>query len=334
MENQIDPANSADNAKGPMLRVSSAEFRSKFNRQTFQFGHLLSETNLFSIDRLFELAQRILSKSATDRFAAVNYRQANVGTKIGTMPNLELLKTISKLDQIGSWVKLSHIQDFDLDYATVLDVLIAECEGLLDQPIRKNITWSTMTVFIASPKIPTPFHIDHESNFLFQIRGDKEVCLFDPDDRELVTDKEVEEFYLGNPGAAVYKEHLQSRGTVYRLTPDAAVHLPPLTPHWVKNGDNISVSVSISFSLRSLDKVARIYQANSFLRTCGLKPTPPGTSPAKDRIKATLVSCFKSRSPSTYYDLMFRPANRLHKPINFAKRMIGQVSGRARDKTN
>ena len=44
------------------------------------------------------------------------------------------------------------------------------------------------------------------------------------------------------------------------------MHHPPLAPHWVKNGDNVSVSVSVSFCIRSLDHRAKVYQANRLLR--------------------------------------------------------------------
>ncbi|RFB78683.1 cupin-like domain-containing protein [Methylovirgula sp. 4M-Z18] len=334
MQKHVDPAKGFAPDNAPLLQVSAEDFRANFNKRSFEFRHRLQDTKLFEIDQLIELADKILAAGATDRFAAVNYRQANVGTKIGTTPNLGLRETVSKLDQAGSWVKLSRVQDFDPKYTAVFDQLLFEMEGLLNQPLRREITWSTVTIFLASPKIATPFHIDHESNFLFQLQGDKDVCLFDPNDRELVNDKEVEAFYLGNAGAATYKEHLQARGTVYRLTPGDVVHHPPLAPHWVKNGDNISVSVSVAFGTKPLERVARIYQANSLLRTFGLAPVSPGLSPTKDKIKAAFVSRFENRNPRSYADLMFTPVNRLRKPIELAKRVIRRsAQGRGSIKT-
>jgi hypothetical protein len=42
-----------------------------------------------------------------------------------------------------------------------------------------------------------PFLVRHrpEHNFLLQIRGQKQVSLFDGEDRELVTERELEKFY-------------------------------------------------------------------------------------------------------------------------------------------
>ena len=61
---------------------------------------------------------------------------------------------------------------------------------------------------------------------------------------------------------------------MYRLVPGLAVHHPPLAPHWVKNEDRVSVSVSVNFCMRSLDHRAKIYQANRLLRSVGLATRP------------------------------------------------------------
>ena len=73
-------------------------------------------------------------------------------------------------------------------------------------------------MFVASPNIVTPYHIDHEMNFLFQIAGEKDVCLFDPSDRELLPEEEIERFYFGEVTGLPYPEHLQQRGRTFRLT--------------------------------------------------------------------------------------------------------------------
>jgi hypothetical protein len=239
------------------------------------------------------------------------------------MPESERLdETVSHLGENGTWIKLVRVQCYDSEYAEVLNIITSELESLSDFPLRKDMTWVTMTLLLSSPNISTPFHIDHETNFLFQVQGSKDVCLFPPTDRELVPDEEIENYYSGNFSAALYRQGMQDRGTVFRLNPGEVVHHPPLAPHWVKNGDNISVSISINYCMKSLEKRARVYQANYFLRKMGLTPLPPGLSPLRDSLKWTVISTLEHRNPKTFSDVVHTPVNRLKLPLNAVRRLV------------
>jgi hypothetical protein len=179
-----------------------------------------------------------------------------------------------------------------------------------------------MTLLLASPKVATPFHIDHETNFLFQLQGSKDVCLFPATDREVVPDQEIERYYSGNFEAALYRREMQDRGTVYRLAPGEVVHHPSLAPHWVKNDDNISVSISISYCMKSLEKRARVYQANYILRKMGLKPLSPGISPLRDSVKRKVISTLEHRNPKTFSEVVHTPVTRLISPLNAVRRLV------------
>ncbi|WP_322103416.1 cupin-like domain-containing protein [Paraburkholderia sp. J41] len=315
-------------AAGALLHVDEAAFRSHFNQHSFKFGHSLHRTGLFEIPRIVELAQKVIDRQGDSGFVALNLKRASVDEKFSDAKfnaraqGERLAETVSRLGEMGTWVKLSRAQDYDADYAEVLDAMTSELEALSGLPLRKDITWATMTLFLASPNITTPFHIDHETNFLFQVQGAKDVCLFPAADRELVPDQEVERFYNGNAEAARYRRQMQARGTVYRLAPGEVVHHPPLAPHWVKNDDNISVSVSIGYCMRPLERRARVYQANYLLRSLGLKPVPPGVSPLRDGVKRALISTLEQRNPTTYSEVVFAPMNRLKAPLRTVRRLM------------
>ncbi|GGC58584.1 transcription factor [Chelatococcus reniformis] len=309
-----------------LLEVNRDIFRSNFNRKSFKFNHSLNGGGLFEIPRLVQLAKRMIAGGTAANFSALNFRRASVDSKFTALPEEQrLAETVERLGESGSWIKLTRTQDFDPEYGEMLTSIIDEIEALSGTPLKRDITWPTMTLFLASPKIATPFHIDHESNFLFQVQGEKDVCLFDGTDRELVPDREVERFYNGNAEAANYREDLQERGTVYRLTPGTVVHHPPLAPHWVRNADNISVSVSVGFCMRALEDRARVYQANFILRMIGLKPLPPGRSPARDWMKTSLLRPLEHRHPKNYGDVVFAPMTRLKAPLNVARRLLGRA---------
>ena len=102
---------------------------------------------------------------------------------------------------------------------------------------------------------------------------------------------------------------------MYHLTPGVAVHHPPLAPHWVRNGDNVSVSVSIGFCTRTLDRRAKVYQFNSFMRRAGLVSARPSQSDFRDRWKAAgLEMATKSNSVSRE-DILFSGIQASHDAV-------------------
>jgi hypothetical protein len=313
-----------------ILQASNKEFKSNFNQHPFKFNHTLHRSGLFEVPRIAELAKRMIEKNGN--FSALNFKNGSIDTKFGdgsidtrlsAMSQSErLADTFSRLGENGNWIKLVRVQDYDAEYAQVLDIVTSELESLSDFPLRKDMSWVTMTLLLSSPNISTPFHIDHETNFLFQVQGSKDVCLFPATDRELVPDQEIERYYSGNFDAARYRREMQDRGTVYRLAPGDVVHHPPLAPHWVKNGDNISVSISINYCMKSLEKRARVYQANYFLRKMGLKPLPPGLSPLRDSLKTKVLATLEHRNPQTFSEVVHTPVNRLKSPLNAVRRLV------------
>src|SRR5262249_45374118 len=129
-------------------------------------------------------------------------------------------------------------------------------------------------------------------------------------------------FYSGNFQAAQYREELQARGTVYNLVPGTVVHNPPLGPHWVQNGADASISVSIGFCLRAYDRRARVYQVNHYLRRAGLGPTPPGRSALRDALKISGIGLLSKSNPATPEEILFSGLSRLAAPPRMLKRWI------------
>ncbi|MDX7950257.1 hypothetical protein P7D22_03570 [Lichenihabitans sp. Uapishka_5] len=295
-------------------------FAACFNKTSFLLKHSLPDTGLFTLPRIAELANAMLASGRKDTVSALHFKDARLDSKFTSLAEeRQLTDIVERLSNSGSWIKLTRVQDFDTSCAAVLNAMIDDIESLSGVRIRQDLTWATMTLFLASPGISTPYHIDHESNFLFQVQGSKEVCLFSQDDRELLPDREIERFYNGNAEAARYRSELQHRGTVFHLGPGLAVHHPPLAPHWVKNGQDISVSVSVGFCLKPLERRARVYQANFVLRQLGLRPRGPGLSRTGDRVKTGVMSILEKRRPETYQDVVFAPMSRLKAPFRLVR---------------
>jgi hypothetical protein len=143
-------------------------------------------------------------------------------------------------------------------------------------------------LFITSPKRITTYHIDRECSLLLQIQGDKQISIFDRNDREVLSEEEIERFWAVDHNAPRYKPELQHHATVYELRPGNGVHIPVNAPHWVQNGNSISISLNVNFQYRDTVR-ANLYRLNFVLRKMGVRPSPPGISPIKDRVKSVAL---------------------------------------------
>jgi hypothetical protein len=93
----------------------------------------------------------------------------------------------------------------------------------------------------------------------------------------------------------------------------------------VTNGNNVSVSVSMWFTLSPVYR-ARIYQANYCLRHLGFRPLPPGKSQLRDKPKHHAFEILAKSNPAGTDELLYSGMNRLKAPYRHAKRMIKRTS--------
>ncbi|MBN3907813.1 MAG: transcription factor [Nostoc sp. NMS1] len=286
-----------------IIQSDVSTFQENFNCSHFKFSHNLAGHPLFEIPRLVDLANTILSQGRTDKIQSYTSR-VPIQQKWNHRPGInEITEAIAHIEESDSWVMLEDVQ-VDPEYAALLNQIITELEDLIGKPLRQEMTWLGAYIFIASPNSITPYHIDSELNFLFQIQGEKDMSLFNQNDRSILSEEEIEKFYIGDLNVANYREENQSKASVYHLEPGKGVHHPILAPHWAKNGNNVSVALSVLFYLRPYDLKARVYQVNSYLRKLGFKPTPPGKSALRDRIKIFALGLLCDRRPKSKFAIL------------------------------
>jgi hypothetical protein len=343
--NSFSLEESIANIPKPVIEGDAADLREKFNRAPFMFTHHLGDHPLFEIPRLVQLAstilqsekevhrQPVLSPDDLIPFGGVFIGSGKVKAQMkwGDMIAKEkedLLEQMSNIQNSDSWLLLYSVQR-DPEYRALLHQVVDEIEELTGMPLRKDITTLDAYIFVASPHSITPYHIDHESTFLFQIHGERNANLFNQYENSVLSDQELEEFYVGNLSAANYKEEYQSKAYVFPLTSGKGVHHPIRAPHWYKNGNSHSVALGIHFGMRSFDLPARVYQVNYYLRKLGLNPTPPGKSALLDSIKIHTIGLFSKRKPETKIEVLRSGIDRISSlvtwiaaPIKFGKKML------------
>ena len=283
--------------------------RQHLNHRPFRLSHSLANHPLFSLDRLIQQA-RLAHKRPGDLY--FDSGDVRIDQKWGQIPisDLSYEDVLSRIEHSRAWLIMKHIE-CDPDYAAVLDACTRTVLELAPEPLRSQISKPEMLIIVSSPNRITPFHIDGELNFLVQVRGSKTARVFDRDNRTVLTEEEIERFYTIDGVAANFKPDIGPHAQVFELAPGDAIHIPVNAPHWVMNGTEPSVSLSINYELPESVR-ANIYRAKFVLRKLGFSPNPPGESPLRDAAKSALVS-------STYLParaLGKRLKRLLRKPVN------------------
>ncbi len=279
-----DRSAQAKPAAGPaLLRLSPEVFAERFNRRHFVLEHDLSGHPLFDPSRLLQLARDTADSRPSDLYydAGVTDLNEKWGTSPGALPVDE---TIRRIETAGAFIILKRAEH-DPAYRELLDRCMSDLLQVSGRELERKMRRRECIIFITSPNRITTYHIDSETNFLLQVQGQKQISIFSKYDRDVLPEEEIERFWAADTNAAVYKPQLQERADVITLRPGNGVHIPVNAPHWVQNGNNISVSVSINYHSWDSD-YAHLYCANYFLRhKLGLNPTPPAQSPWLDSIK-------------------------------------------------
>ncbi|MFM0011701.1 MULTISPECIES: transcriptional regulator [Paraburkholderia] len=265
----------------------SSVFRENFDRKSFEVSHHLASHPLFQLPQLMDLAERTLKTRPLDLY----YDMGDVapGQKWkDTSRNFSPLDALRQLEDSDAWFIFRSAQK-DPAYTELYRHAMAEIKEMIGGDLNSRIMREDIIIFVTSPKRTTTYHIDRECNFILQIHGEKELYLFDREDRQIPPEEEIERFWTIDNNAPNYRPELQNRALTYRLAPGNGVHVPVNCPHWLQNGDNISVTLSVN--VQFIDSIrADIYRANHYLRRLGINPNPPGQSAVRDRAKAMAYS--------------------------------------------
>jgi hypothetical protein len=264
-------------------------FTATYNRSSFAFDHSLHELDLFDLDQLRTLASRLPDPAY---HSTANSQVADGWKHLGAVrPSLDA--TLATLGETNSLVLLKHCEK-DPQWGEVFRTLMREVVEQAGDVLGADLDVGRTTIVISSPHRVTSYHIDAEVNFLLQVRGHKLLHVFDPNDRAILSDAELEAFYGGNYDGARYRAERESDAAVYQLEPGRGVHMPLHAPHWAQNLDDVSVGVSLNFNLRSGARLAKLYKVNNRLRKAGLEPIAPGVSPWRDHVKLAAFSGVES----------------------------------------
>ena len=289
----------AKRVAGSVIECDPRVFQRDLNVLPYEIGHTLKDHPLFQLPALVELAQRVAARRNPHMSGGDAY--FNEGAiDAGAKPNYDrpeeerarAAELVRKIESAEAWIILKHIEREE-GYREVMEAAVCDAlklAGAAGKEMFRKIKWFEAIVFITSPNRVTEYHIDRECSWIFQIRGDKAIHLFNRADKDVLPEEELERFYTVDNRASEYKPQFEDRAILYKMTPGTGVHIPVNTPHWLKNGDNVSITLNVNFQFHDAE-ISNLYKANYYLRKLGLKPAIPGTHKAVDRAKAWAFTC-------------------------------------------
>lgn len=274
----------------PLLgRLNPGAFAVNFNRKPFVIDHQLTDHSLFDLDALVELSRQLPKSS-------VEYNSGNLPVSqdpdATPMNGLSPEETIRRIQECKSWLVLKNVEQ-NPAYRALLDGCLDEIESVSEK-IAPGMTRREGFIFISSPGSVTPYHIDPENNFLLQIRGNKQVHMYDPMDREVLSEEAIENFFSGAHRNLEFDDSIHGRGFWFNLKPGQGLHFPVVAPHWVENGSEVSVSFSITFQTDDSMRRQTLHRFNRRIRKLGLTPRPVGVDPKRDATKYFFLNTLRA----------------------------------------
>jgi hypothetical protein len=258
------------------------QFAALYPARAGKVTHALSGHPLMKLDALAALAEALPADSVE-----WNSGDLPIGIDPADVPQAQrgVGETIRAIDSSASWVVLKRIEQAPA-YAALLRAALGELADIV-VPRTGRMHQLEGFVFISSPGSVTPFHFDPDHNILLQLRGTKTMTVFPGRDERLLSAEAQEAFHLGEHHRNLsWRDDFAPLGEAVALHPGEAIHVPVKAPHWVKNGPEPSISLSLTWRSAWSYAEADARALNRVLRGMGLSPQSPGAFPASNRGKA------------------------------------------------
>ncbi len=243
-------------------------------------AHRLGDHPLLTLDALAALAGQLPE-------ASIEYNRGDLPIGVDGKPGgtgISIEDTIRHIATSNSWAVLKNIEQAT-EYRALLLGLLEELRPAIEARTGSMLRPQGF-VFISSPDAVTPYHFDPEHNILLQLVGRKTMTQFPAGDSRYAPDTTHESYHSGGPRELTWRDELADGGTAFALGPGDALMVPVMAPHFVKNGPESSISLSITWrsdwSFAEAD--ARCW--NGLVRKAGLAPRAPGRWPSSNRGKA------------------------------------------------
>lgn len=257
-----------------------AQFAANYPEVPHKLQHGLVSHPLLELEALADLAKRLPTE-----FIECNLGNQPIG--VDRVPDQLRERAAEKILEIGTagcWVGLRNVEQ-QPEYAELLANLLEEMRPQIERKTGPMMNLQSF-IFVTSPGGVAPYHFDPEHNILLQVRGSKVITVFTPGNPAFAADEAHEAYHDGGRPELPWRDEMAQQGMPLPLGPGEAAYVPVMAPHYVTNGTEVSVSISITWrsSWSYAEADARAF--NRMLRRTGLRPSAPGRWPRRNLAKA------------------------------------------------
>ena len=262
---------------GPEARATSS---SVYPNDPATFDHGLREHPLLTLDALAKLGEALPA-------ANVEYNLADID--VSTLPDdaptngLGIGDTIRTIAANRSWAVLKNVEQIPA-YRDLIATLLGELDDTVAARTGPMLTLQGY-IFVSSPNSMTPYHFDPEHNILLQLQGSKTMRVWPSGDARFAAQVEHERYHTGGHRGLPWDDAWENDAFLAELVPGRAVLVPVMAPHYVRNGPEPSISLSITWRSEWSYREGEAHAANRWLRARGVDPAMPPRWPAHARGK-------------------------------------------------
>jgi hypothetical protein len=262
--------------------------------QPVPLTHRLGDHRLFSVEALTSLARRMDPVDILSNKADLSIEVDPEGVHEVT-PDAE--SVIASIGEQCSWMVFRHVQN-DPEYGALLNAIVEELTPIVGPRTGEMLAMKGF-IFISSPGAVTPFHFDPEYNILMQLSGEKVMTVFPAYDDRLITEDAHERVHTHGHVNVPWREEMAEQARAVALAPGDALFVPFKAPHWVKNGSQVSISLSITWQSEWSYAEADARMMNVTLRRWGGRPRPLKPYPARNLVKSLAYRAIRRASQLT-----------------------------------
>jgi cupin superfamily protein len=260
--------------------IGQIPFDDAFPGRSVGFIHDLNLDDRLTLASVADLADRLPRRSVIADTAAQPLLVPQGGPPRGALERPG--DVIRDLRNANAWLTLLNVED-DPGMAELMNTHLDQLESGITAKQGKRVKMRKRVafVFVSSPNSVTPVHFDIEHSLLMQVSGSKTVSI-GRWESDAARRHEFDRYWDGSNGRI---ETLQPEEAAYTLTPGRAVYIPPGTSHWVHNGPDISLSVTLTYFTAATVRENRVESFNAMLRRRHMNPREPGRSVVVDTAK-------------------------------------------------
>ena len=287
------------------IHTAPEKIEMKVGMSPFTLRHDLANSALFTLEAMAVLAADL----PRDK---VDYNRADLPVDVHGLPvpgnGLSPAETVRSIRDNGSWMVLQGIEHAPA-YRHLIDELVDEIARLADVA-PSSFSHRVGYGFVTSPGGVTPYHLDSEHNFLLQMSGTKRMTILPAEACTTAEDLEI------SPSKSRYIEYRPAftpLAQTFDLGPGDMLCVPFNDPHYVENGDQVSISMGITFHDEASLNQRKVQTVNHIMRRMGLPQPKPGVKPRADKAKAAAY---------TAVNMVVDPVRKNQKARQFVKRHI------------